>query len=96
MKVTLLSPALGEIIEAIEYYERQEVRLAEALDIDLSRTLDFIKVNPMLGSPFQAGTRRVLLHHFPYAVVYKALSDRILVVAFSHEKRRPGYWEDRL
>ncbi|MCH7935415.1 MAG: type II toxin-antitoxin system RelE/ParE family toxin, partial [Gemmatimonadetes bacterium] len=46
--------------------------------------------------PFQSGTRRVLLHRFPYIVVYKELEDEILVVAFAHHKQRPGYWRDRI
>ena len=96
MKVTVLAPALQEIIAALEYYEGQASGLARSLDADLSRSLDFIKGNPHLGSPFQSETRRVVLHRFPYIVVYKALKDEILVVAFAHQKQRPGYWRDRM
>ncbi len=95
MKVTVLTPALREIIAALEYYEGQASGLARSLDADLTRSLDFVKANPHLGSPFQSGTRRVVLHRFPYTVVYKELKDEILVVAFAHQKQRPGYWRDR-
>ena len=96
MKVTVLTPALREIIAALEYYEEQASGLASSLDSDLTRSLDFIKASPNLGSPFQSGTRRVLLHRFPYIIVYKELEDEILVVAFAHHKQRPGYWRDRI
>ena len=79
MKVTVLTPALREIIAALEYYEGQASGLARSLDADLTRSLDFVKANPHLGSPFQSGTRRVVLHRFPYTVVYKELKDEILV-----------------
>jgi plasmid stabilization system protein ParE len=94
--ITLLSPALREILEAIDHYEAQAVGLSAALDADLTRSLEFIQENPLLGSPFQSGTRRVLLHRFPYSVVYKVLDDRILVVALAHQSRRPGYWRARV
>lgn len=96
MKVTVLTPALREVIAALEYYEEQASGLARSLDADLTRSLEFVRENPHLGSPFQSGTRRILLHRFPYIVVYKALEDEILVVAFAHQKQRPGYWRDRV
>ncbi len=36
MKVTLLSPALSEIIEAIKHYEGQAVGLSASLEADLT------------------------------------------------------------
>lgn len=62
----------------------------------LQHTLDFIIESPFLGSPYERGTRRVLLRRFPYMVIYRALEDRVLVVAFAHAKRRPAYWTDRV
>ena len=95
MRVRVLTPALEEILAALEYYEGQASGLASALDLDVTRSLEFVVTNPLLGSPFQSGTRRVLLHRFPYAIVYKALDEEILVVALAHQKQRPGYWLDR-
>lgn len=87
---------MREIVGALEYYEGQASGLASALDADVTRSLEFVVANPLLGSPFQSGTRRVLLHRFPYTIVYKALADEILVVALAHQKQRPGYWRDRV
>jgi hypothetical protein len=33
---------------------------------------------------------------FPYSIVYRVESSRVLVVAGAHTSRRPGYWRDRL
>jgi len=33
---------------------------------------------------------------FPFLLVYSIEVDHILVVAAAHNKRRPGYWLDRL
>ncbi len=52
MKVTVLAPGLQEIIAALEYYEGQARGLARSLEADLTRSLDFVKGNPHLGSPF--------------------------------------------
>ena len=70
MKITLLSPALGEIIEAIAYYDEQAVGLGAKLDADLEATLRLISEHPAAGSPYERGTRRVLLDRFPFSVIY--------------------------
>lgn len=40
--------------------------------------------------------RRLLMHHFPYAVVFVCRPDETLVVAVAHTHRRPLYWLSRL
>ncbi len=45
---------------------------------------------------YLSGTRRYLLHHFPFSIVYLDDPDALTIVAVSHNKRRPGYcvvWE---
>lgn len=51
---------------------------------------------PEGGTPYLAGTRRVVLHHFSCSVVYRAQASVLLVVAVAHHSREPGYWRDRL
>lgn len=92
MRVTFLTPASQEVADAIDYYQRQSEGLGGDLDRDLSRTLAFIAQNPHLGSPFEGGTRRMLLRQFPFALIYRQLEDRVVVVAFSHMRRAPGHW----
>lgn len=36
------------------------------------------------------------IHTFPYHVVFVNLRDRLEVVAFAHNRRRPAYFMDRL
>jgi toxin ParE1/3/4 len=33
---------------------------------------------------------------FPYRVVYYVENDELTVVVIAHDKRKPGYWRDRL
>ena len=42
------------------------------------------------------GTRKFLLHRFPYVVVYRELPSAVQVLAVAHGHRRPGYRETRL
>jgi hypothetical protein len=54
---------------------------------------------PLLSMPDEAGIRgvkRLPLRRFPYAVVVRAEASELVVIAFAHTSRRPGYWRDRL
>lgn len=33
---------------------------------------------------------------FPFDVIYVDLDEEIVIIAYAHEKRRPGYWKARL
>jgi len=46
VKITLLSPALEEIIEAVEYYDEQARGLGAKLDADLESTLRLLADHP--------------------------------------------------
>ena len=50
----------------------------------------------MLGIPQELGVLRVRLRRFPYQVVFIELKKYIRVLAVAHERRRPGYWRERL
>lgn len=40
--------------------------------------------------------RRRKVDVFPYRVVYFVRDDELLIVAFAHQSRRPGYWKQRI
>lgn len=40
--------------------------------------------------------RRRKVGVFPYRVVYFVRDDELLIVAFAHQSRRPGYWKQRI
>jgi plasmid stabilization system protein ParE len=45
---------------------------------------------------FRVPVRRVFLDRFPFAVVFFADGDQVMVVAIEALRRRPGYWQARL
>lgn len=45
----------------------------------------------------RAGAREYILpHRLPYSIVYLDEQTEIRVIAFSHHKRKRGYWKNRL
>lgn len=42
------------------------------------------------------GTRRLVMQRFPFSVVYLDDPELVTIVAIAHNKRKPGYWKDRV
>jgi toxin ParE1/3/4 len=91
-----LLPAEEEMTEASQFYEAASTGLgADFLD-DVQRAVDAVRESPLLGPGVGGKFRRVLLHRFPFSIIYSIEADAILIVAVAHQRRRPDYWRDRL
>ena len=91
------------------FHPAAEIELNEAADWYGNRRdglgLEFLaaireKIAGILEAPARwrpvNGSRRVLLGRFPYAVVYREVSDdEIEIVAVAHYRRSPKYWARR-
>ena len=89
------SEAEEELEQTASFYESRVVGLGKAFALEVERTVLAIREHPDLGSPLGTKTRRVLVHRFPYSLVYLHFVDHILILAVAHHHRRPGYWRNR-
>src|SRR5690348_10912986 len=89
--------AIEEARAARRWYARVNRGLAARLMTELDTAVARIETNPSAYPPYLHGTRVSRLHRFPYLLVYLELtSDRVMVIAVAHKRRRPGYWRRRL
>ena len=85
-----------EVTEAARYYELRMAGLGLDLLQEVELSLDQILTNPEASPQIGRRVRRKPLWRFPYNFIYAVFPDRIRVVAFAHQKRRPFYWRKRL
>ncbi len=95
-------PALELHPEAVEearaarlWYAERSPAAAEAFVGELEAALDRILADPDRFPAYLHGTRRCLLHRFPYVIVYRPTETTVRVVAVAHGRRKPGYWKTR-
>jgi plasmid stabilization system protein ParE len=58
--------------------------------------LESITEAPQRWPEYLHGTRRFVLHRFPFSTIYFNDPDIVNIVAVAHNKRKPGYWKRRL
>ncbi|NGZ10794.1 MAG: type II toxin-antitoxin system RelE/ParE family toxin [Nitrospira sp. LK70] len=88
--------ALAELERAKAWYEAQRLGLGESFFQEITTAITRICNTPNTWPEYKGGTRRFLVHRFPFAVVYSQRPRGIFVVSVMHLKRRPGYWKERL
>ncbi len=87
--------AVEEARAAREWYAERSPTIAHDFVAELDRAMEQIVEAPDRWPTYSHGTRRYLLHRFPYMVVYRERKSVIQVIAVAHGRRKPGYWEAR-
>lgn len=88
--------ALAELERAKAWYDGQRPGLGESFFQEITTAISRIREAPNTWPDYRQGTRRFLVHRFPFAIIYSQRSVGLLVIAVMHLKRRPGYWRARL
>lgn len=97
MNVVVHDEAAAELAAAAEWYEREREGLGDDLLAEAEGVLNAVAESPTTW-PFVSGSRvvrRFLFARFPYIAYFVVQNDVVLVMAFGHTSRRPGYWRSR-
>jgi plasmid stabilization system protein ParE len=91
-----LSLAEEEMTEASLFYEAASSGLGDDFLHDIQHAINRLRSYPQAGEAVAPSLRRMLLHRFPFSIIYSVETNVILVVAIAHHGRRPGYWQSRV
>ena len=100
-QVRIHSAAAEEAAQAAAWYEQERTGLGTEIERAVDSALDLLEVElvPLVTVPGIAasrGVKRLLLRRFPHAVIVLERPAEVIVIAFAHAARRPGYWRDRV
>lgn len=101
MKVKVSTEAAGELIKAAAWYEQAVSGLGEQLIDAFEHQVGLLRepnppLVPVYGEAAKLGAKRLILQRFPFSIVTIEKGHVIIVVAFAHHSRKPGYWHDRV
>jgi plasmid stabilization system protein ParE len=87
--------AAADVEDAFRWYERQRVGLGNEFLAAIESTLHDVAEQPARYALIHRGTRRVLVHRFPYGIFYRVYGEVVVVVACMHGRRDPRRWKSR-
>jgi plasmid stabilization system protein ParE len=93
--VRLLLEAEDDLSEAAAFLEERVEGLGVDLTAEVEHAISRLEENRYVGPPLARGVRKLRVNRFPYNLVYRILSDEVLVLAIAHHRRRPSFWRSR-
>jgi plasmid stabilization system protein ParE len=93
--VDLLPGARLDYDESFDWYAARSDAAAKRFAGAVKATLELIADDPQRFAAIDSRHRECLVSKFPFRIVYREVTGRIVVVAIAHAKRRPGYWKGR-
>ena len=94
--VHFVAEARLEFLAEVAYYQNIQTNLGLDFSAAVEAAAARICAFPLSGSPAVAGTRRVLLYSFPFALFYLYDGSSVFVLAVAHTSRKPNYWASRV
>ena len=93
--------AYEELRTAVNQYEEIDGELSdrfiEAVEAAIASTLDpAFRWGFYRNETSEPQVYSRSINGFPFDLVYIIFDDEVFIVAYAHERRRPGYWHDRL
>jgi plasmid stabilization system protein ParE len=85
-----------EMDDAYQWYEQKKAGLGDDFLAEVELVFDRISRMPEAHSVVIQDVRRALPRRFPYAVFYRAHTDRVEVIAVYHTSRDPKGWQSRI
>lgn len=95
-QIVIHPDAVAEARAAAQWYRERSPLAADAFLAELDRAVERIAENPEMYPHYVLGTRRYLLQHFPFYLVYREVAGKLQLVAIAHGRRRPEYWKKRI
>jgi plasmid stabilization system protein ParE len=95
-QVDIHPEAIAEAQAAHRWYRERSTSAADAYLTELDLAVAAIAEKPEMWPRYAHGTRRYILHRFPFYLVYRETPDRLEIIAMAHGRRKPGYWENRI
>ncbi len=85
-----------EFDEAVDYYLLHAgPAVSRNFTMAIHSTLELLAEYPAIGAKTRNQARRTLLHGFPFDLVYRLQTDKIVIIAIANQSRAPGYWAGR-
>ncbi|HET9226895.1 MAG TPA: type II toxin-antitoxin system RelE/ParE family toxin [Thermoanaerobaculia bacterium] len=86
----------AEVYDASHWYEERREGLGQEFLNAFAAATSNLRHNPHLYPIVAGEARRLLLHRFPYSLIYEIHGDEVVVLACFHESRDPQEWLRRL
>lgn len=96
MRAEFHTEAEEEFVEASQFYNLRVPGLGDRFISEVEGAVVLLVERPRIGQLMDEVFRRIVLDKFPYSLIYSIEPEKIWILAVAHQRRRPGYWRNRV
>ena len=96
MTLRIHPEARREFQYSAAYYRTISPDVASRFILDVEEGFNEIISSPLIYQVIEYPARAKHLQDFPFSLIYIIEPEAIFIVAIMHQKRRPGYWLERI
>jgi hypothetical protein len=96
MNLTVLNGAHSDLSDAQQWYNAQESGLGDKFTNAAQAAINDLLRDPESWPIIEDEIRRHPVDSFPFDILFAVENNDIDVVAVADQRRRPGYWKDRI
>jgi plasmid stabilization system protein ParE len=93
--VEFLPSARRDFDESFDWYAARSPQAAMGFMDAVDAAVAAILADPMRYENLDGLHHACRVANYPFRIVYRMATDRVIVVAVAHAKRRPSYWTNR-
>lgn len=95
MRLIFHPEAEQEFSDAVAYYEDCRTGLGSEFMQEILAAIERMLAYPKAWPVLEGEIRRVLIHRFPYGILYVEFPETVQILAVMNLHRSPVYWKDR-
>jgi toxin ParE1/3/4 len=84
-----------ELRNAYLWYLERNATVADSFVGEVDHAIGVVAGNPDRWPKLAGSARRYVFPRFPFSLVYRVKQAYVEIIAFAHQKKRPGYWQGR-
>lgn len=92
MRVEYHPLTTSDLNNAVAFYNRQQAGLGDELRTEIYASIERVLATPTQFGIVSKGIRRCLAHRFPYAILFRVMSEEtVRVLVIRHHRRHPSF-----
>lgn len=95
MKFFFHPQAKEELEQAVLFYKKQQAGIEKRFIAAVEDAIYKVCRNPLLYRKIDGNVRKCRVLHFPFAIIFRTMSERIEIIAVMHLRKQPNYWQSR-
>ena len=94
--IIFLPEIAPEIEHSVKHYRKHQIGLENIFFDEIENALNKIRENPERFPKIEENIRKYIIRRYPFNIIYTIKSDKIIIIAVAHQKRKPYYWKHRI